>query len=89
MTDWHQQAVPDILTRLKSDAATGLTDEEARARSAELGPNELIETGGRGPWRILWEQLSGAMVLLLILAGHETTGVTGKNTRSLVGSVVM
>jgi Ca2+-transporting ATPase len=33
-----------------------------------LGPNELIETGGRGPWAILWEQLSGPMVLLLFFA---------------------
>ncbi len=79
MTDWHQRAVSDSLVQLDSDAASGLAEDQAKARRARYGPNELVETGGRGPWRILWEQLSGAMVVLLIVAAgvsaflHEYT----------------
>ena len=58
---------------------SGLAEDEVERRRAQYGPNELVETGGRGPWRILWEQLSGAMVVLLIVAAgvsaflHEYT----------------
>ncbi len=37
-------------------------------RREQYGVNELVETGGREAWRILWEQVSGAMVVLLIVA---------------------
>ena len=37
-------------------------------RQARYGLNEIVETGGRGSLRILWDQLTGAMVILLIVA---------------------
>jgi Ca2+-transporting ATPase len=77
--DWHRKTVADAIEQLDSDAARGLVNDLVASRQAEHGPNELVETGGRGPWRILWEQLSGAMVLMLIVAAgvsaflHEYT----------------
>ena len=38
------------------------------ARLSRYGPNELVERGGRSPWRILLEQLTGTLVLILIVA---------------------
>ena len=79
MTDWHRKTFADAIEQLDSDAARGLANDQVASRQAEHGPNELVETGGRGPWRILWEQLSGAMVLMLIVAAgvsaflHEYT----------------
>ena len=79
MTNWHQRTVSDSLNRLDSHAATGLADDQVKTCRTQYGPNELVEIGGRGPWRILWEQLSGAMVVLLIVAAgvsaflHEYT----------------
>ncbi len=57
-----------MLSQFGIDAERGLSAEEVDRRIKEHGPNELIETGGRGPWAILWEQLSGPMVLLLFFA---------------------
>ena len=68
VTHWHQRTIDDCLQELDSNAATGLTEQQARARRLRYGLNEIVETGGRGPLRILWEQLSGAMVVLLIVA---------------------
>ena len=79
MTDWHRTTLSDALKALGTDAATGLADDQVMSRREEHGLNELVETGGRGPWRILWEQLSGAMVVMLIVAAgvsavlHEYT----------------
>ncbi len=63
----------EVLRHLDSAAERGLTDDQVAARRAESGLNELIETGGRGPGRILWEQLSGAMVVLLMVAAAVST----------------
>ena len=79
MSDWHRKAFADVVQQLDSDTASGLSEDQVALRFAEHGPNELVETGGRGPWSILWEQLSGAMVLLLVVAAivsaflHEYT----------------
>jgi Ca2+-transporting ATPase len=43
-----------------------LSSSEATARLIQYGPNELIEKSGRGPWKILWEQFTATMVLILI-----------------------
>jgi len=65
---WHTLAAPAVLDRLGVDAETGLTEGEATARLGRFGANELVETGGRSPWRIIWEQVTATMVLILIVA---------------------
>ena len=79
MTDWYRNTSADAVQQLDSDVVHGLRSDQVTSLRDAYGPNELVETGGRGPWRILWEQLSGAMVLLLIVAAvvslflHEYT----------------
>ena len=79
VTDWYRKTAADVVEQLESDTAAGLTDAQVAARLAEHGPNELVESGGRSSWHILWEQLSGALVLLLVGAAgvsaflHEYT----------------
>lgn len=68
MSDWYQQDVAEVLSHWESDGTQGLSDSLVSRRQAEHGPNELIETAGRGPWKIIWEQISGPMVILLIVA---------------------
>ena len=68
VTDWHQNTGSEAIRQLDSHEASGLAEADVQRRRLEYGPNELVETGGRGPARILWEQLSGAMVVLLIVA---------------------
>lgn len=49
--------------------AAGLDEEEARARLARDGPNELERTRRRGPWRLILEVLREPMLLLLLIGG--------------------
>jgi Ca2+-transporting ATPase len=56
------------VAELGTDTINGLSHAEAARRLAERGPNELVERGRRGPWRILWEQLTATMVVILIIA---------------------
>ncbi len=67
-TDWHLLETGETLSILGTDAAAGLSAAEAKKRLAEYGANELLEEEGRSPWRILWEQFTSTMALILVAA---------------------
>ncbi len=78
MENWYVLDIPAILDKLKTNPEQGLSNDEAKQRLDEHGLNELIDRGVKNPWKILWEQLTGIMVVILIisavisLALHET-----------------
>lgn len=65
---WYHSEIDAALRQLKSNEHHGLTEVEAQSRLTLNGYNELIENGGRTSVRILWEQISATMVLILIVA---------------------
>ncbi len=65
---WHQQEPLAVVACLGTDAAAGLSTADAAGRLAQDGPNTLSEQAQISPWRILWEQLTGIMVVILIIA---------------------
>jgi len=75
-TPWHTFDTPALLARLDVDGADGLAEPEASRRLGRFGRNQLVETGSTSPWRILWEQLTATMVLLLIAAA-ALSGLVG------------
>jgi Ca2+-transporting ATPase len=68
MTDWYLQEADAVLTRLDVRLETGLDGAEAARRLEKDGPNELVDRGGKSPFKILWEQLSGIMTVILIVS---------------------
>jgi Ca2+-transporting ATPase len=68
MSDWYQKTATQVLTDLGTSAAGGLTNSEAAERLIKYGPNELQESRGISPWKIIWEQLSGIFVIILVVA---------------------
>ena len=66
---WHTLEPDQVLAQLQTDPRTGLTTAEAEKRRQRYGPNELVDRGGVSPWKILWDQLTSIMVLILIVAG--------------------
>jgi P-type Ca2+ transporter type 2C len=68
MSDWYQKDFHKVLDEFDSNAEQGLSAAEAVQRLEKYGPNELIETGRKSPWRILFEQFTDTMVIVLIIA---------------------
>jgi len=66
--EWHRLPVDVVLQKLGTDPQRGLSEEEARRRLAQYGPNRLEERAAVSPWQIFLEQFKDAMVILLILA---------------------
>lgn len=65
---FHTQSVAQSVVALQGNLVSGLATAEAAARIQRYGPNALQEKGGRSPLRLLWEQLSATMVVILIVA---------------------
>ncbi|MDL2718135.1 MAG: cation-transporting P-type ATPase [Acidobacteriota bacterium] len=61
---WHAQGVDDVAGELRTNLDTGLSPDTLPERPADESP----DGDGRGAWRILWSQLKGGVILVLIAA---------------------
>ncbi|MFM8322994.1 MAG: HAD-IC family P-type ATPase, partial [Chloroflexota bacterium] len=66
MSSWHQQTTEEVLRGFESSAAQGLSAAAADERLTRYGTNEIAGGGGRSPWRILFEQFTAVLVLILL-----------------------
>jgi Ca2+-transporting ATPase len=63
---WHALSVEDVAQRLSSNQATGLSAASVAERRVLHGPNALKETRRRSAWRMLLDQVTEFMILVLI-----------------------
>ena len=88
MEQWHLLSTEEVIKKQNSDIQNGLTDGEASQRLAQYGPNELLEKGGESPVRILWEQFTSTMVLILVAAA-VISGFLGKTTETIAIAAIV
>jgi P-type Ca2+ transporter type 2C len=65
---WHRMAIESLALELKSDPNAGLSAEEAGRRLSDYGPNVIQEYQRRSPWRMLLDQFTDFMIVVLIAA---------------------
>ncbi len=68
MAEWYRHSPEEIARQFETDIAAGLAPAEAQTRLGRYGANELIDKGVKSIWLILLEQLTDAMVFILIVA---------------------
>ena len=68
MANWYTLNLVDVLKQLNTDAAIGLSENEARQRQDIYGLNQLTDRPLESPWKILWEQFTATVVVVLIVA---------------------
>lgn len=64
----YQLVVDDVVAALGTDPLRGLSDEEARLRLGQYGPNELAAEKPVPAWRRFLAQFEDALVILLLVA---------------------
>jgi Ca2+-transporting ATPase len=64
----YQQPVDEVLAKLQTDAQSGLSEKEARARSKSYGKNELTAEKPVPAWRRFLAQFQDVLVILLLIA---------------------
>ncbi len=65
VADWYRLTVHAAL-EAQGSTAGGLSTNDAALRLGTVGSNELIDSGSTHPLRIVWQQVSAVMVLILI-----------------------
>ena len=63
----HTQSAEDVLSALHT-TPDGLRADEIPRRLEQYGANELTETLSRPAWKMLWEQFSNPLILVLAVA---------------------
>lgn len=72
MSSWFSKEAPLVVQELESSLESGLTSAEVTRRREKYGKNELEDRGTKSPWKILWEQLTETMVVILIISAVIT-----------------
>ena len=89
VTKWHELEPNVVAQLLDSDAAKGLSQTDAARRLSEYGRNELEARGILSPWRIVWEQLTALMVLILIAAAGISALLGDYGDSIAIGAIVV
>lgn len=85
---WYRHDADEVLEMLSS-SRRGLSSSESAARLSRIGRNEIEDRGGKHPLRILWEQLTAVMVVILIAASLLSL-VLGKYLEAgAIGAIVV
>lgn len=64
---WHAMSVEET-ARALGTTEDGLSDDEAAERLKLFGPNNLRQKKAKSIWRMIWEQLTDVMVIILFIA---------------------
>ena len=86
---YHQQKSEEVLAVL-STSVNGLSNDEARKRLFEYGPNEIKETAKRTPIGMFADQFKDFMIIILIVAA-VISGLLGEvaDTIAIVVIVIL
>ena len=57
-----------VLSMFGTDIVAGLPSAVVRERQAQFGPNQIPPPPKPSPWRMIWEQLTDFIVIILIIA---------------------
>jgi Ca2+ transporting ATPase len=68
MDDSHTKTVDEVVNYFKTDANSGLSDEQVARAKEKYGPNELPAEEGKTLWELIIEQFDDLLVKILLLA---------------------
>jgi len=85
----HHPPLHELLLLLETDTSSGLTEEEARARLAQFGPNELPVVRAHGPLIRFLLQFHHPLIYVLLVAGTVTLLLGELPDASVIFAVVL
>lgn len=89
MTNWYKAETSAVCSALETSPSQGLDRSIAARRLTESGLNELVESGLRSPWSILWAQFTATMVLILVGAALLSAVLGESKDAIAIGSIVI
>lgn len=85
----HSLSLNQVAEELKANVGSGLTAAEARSRLEEYSSNDLGQSEGVSPLRIIVAQVANAMTMVLILAMAVSFGIGSYIEGGVVAAVIL
>ncbi|KAL1296594.1 hypothetical protein AAFC00_000088 [Neodothiora populina] len=85
----HALPYSAVVEETKANAEDGITDDDAKARLERFGRNELGESAGPQPLKILIGQVSNAMTLVLVMGMAVSFGIQSWIEAGVIAAVVI
>jgi P-type Ca2+ transporter type 2C len=86
---WYAQDPSHVVEALGSDSSRGLSSDEARARLASHGSNEIAGEPPPSVWAVALQQLRDPMNIMLVAVVVVSLAITEVSTAVLVGFLVL
>src|SRR5579859_7876055 len=88
---WWAHSATDVLIRLHTDRNNGLSEDEARRRARQYGPNSLPEEEAESVWASLIEAFKDPLAVILTLAAvvSASIGLAKGETQELKQAVLI
>ncbi len=83
----HSQSTEEVVAAFHT-STRGLTDDEARRRLDQYGPNELPQAEGTTPWAILAAQFKNVLIIILLIA-TVLSAFLGEVLESIVIAIIV
>jgi Ca2+-transporting ATPase len=87
-TAWHALSADAVAGALATNISSGLSTDEAAARLAQHGPNELKREAKASVWAITFEQLRDPMNVMLVAVTIVSLVIAEWSTALVVGLLV-
>ncbi|RYP06729.1 hypothetical protein DL764_002981 [Monosporascus ibericus] len=85
----HALTTDQVIGELEADALDGLTSSVAEQRLQEYGKNDIGDSEGVSPLKIIVAQIANAMTLVLIMAMAVSFGIRAWIEGGVVAAVIM
>ncbi|MFQ6064766.1 MAG: cation-translocating P-type ATPase [Candidatus Bathyarchaeia archaeon] len=85
---WHAMEKEELMDALRA-SENGLSEEEAKRRLEEFGPNELVERKRATPFQIFLNQFKDIFVIMLLIAVAIELGIREIVDASTIGAIVV
>ncbi|MCU0677131.1 MAG: HAD-IC family P-type ATPase, partial [Myxococcota bacterium] len=86
---WHAKTRVELLAELESDAATGLSSDEAARRLERDGANVMSARRGKSTLRRMLDQFAQPLVIVLIAAAGVSVALGDVVDALVIGAVVL
>ncbi len=86
--EWHAMETEELMRALKA-SEKGLSEEEAKRRLQEFGPNELVERKRVTPFQIFLGQFKDIFVIMLLIAIGISVLIGEIIDASTIGAIVV
>ncbi len=87
--EWHSLSAEEVEKLLNVDEKKGLDADEAKKRLEEYGKNEIISKNKKPIWKMILEQFTDFMIIVLIIAAIVSGVVNHEFTDSIIILIIV